>query len=172
MGLLDAYWRIIRDRNRIEILPTWLSGILQVTINPIVMLGRELQSRANRLVKDSKERADKAKRQAEKERILRQRQEERQRQFEEQKRQQRLAEEAATEAVRIGCTIFVTTVWVTTTHNSCRSLAQALQERLRHEEDLEKNNGVWWQERLVAVPLQAGVVEQLGIKRSTDKVIN
>lgn len=44
------------------------------------------------------------------------------------------------------------------------------QERLRHEEDLEHNNGVWWQERLTAVPLQANVVEQLGIKRSTDKV--
>ena len=44
------------------------------------------------------------------------------------------------------------------------------QERLRHEEDLERNNGVWWQERLMAVPLEANVVEQLGIKRSTDKV--
>ena len=45
-----------------------------------------------------------------------------------------------------------------------------VQERLRHEEDLERNNGVWWQERLLAVPLEANVVEQLGIKRSTDKV--
>ena len=66
------------------------------------MLGRELEGRANKLLRDSKERVDKAKRQAEKERILRQRQEDRQRQFEEQKRQQRLAEEAAAEAVS-GC---------------------------------------------------------------------
>lgn len=136
------------------------------------MLGRELESRANRLVKGSKERAEKAKRQAEKERILRQQQEERQRQFEEQKRQQRLAEEAAAEAVRLSCTVSVTTACVITTHTPsvyC-SYAQPLQERLRHEEDLERNSGVWWQERLVAVPLQAGIVEQLGIKRSTDKV--
>ncbi len=63
------------------------------------MLGRELEGRANKLVRESKERAEKAKRQAEKERILRQRQEDRQRLFEEQKRQQRLAEEAAVEAV-------------------------------------------------------------------------
>ncbi|KAL3156062.1 hypothetical protein ABBQ32_013050 [Trebouxia sp. C0010 RCD-2024] len=105
------------------------------------MLGRELENRANKLVRESKERAEKAKRQAEKERIVRQRQDERQRQFEEQKRQQRLAEEAAAEA-----------------------------ERLKHDEDLETNNGVWWQERLMAVPLEANVAEQLGIKRSTDKV--
>ena len=45
-----------------------------------------------------------------------------------------------------------------------------MQERLRHEEDLERNNGVWWQERLMAVLLENNVVEQLGIKRSTDKV--
>lgn len=45
-----------------------------------------------------------------------------------------------------------------------------MQEQLKHEADLEKNNGVWWQERLMAVPLQAGLVEQMGIKRSTDKV--
>ena len=63
------------------------------------MLGRELEGRANKLVRESKERAEKAKRQAEKERILRQRQEDRQKLFEEQKRQQRLAEEAAVEAV-------------------------------------------------------------------------
>ncbi|KAL3156060.1 hypothetical protein ABBQ32_013048 [Trebouxia sp. C0010 RCD-2024] len=105
------------------------------------MLGRELENRANKLVRESKERAEKAKRQAEKERIVRQRQDERQRQFEEQKRQQRLAEEAAAEA-----------------------------ERLKHDEDLETNNGVWWQERLMAVPLEANVAEQLGIKRSTDKI--
>lgn len=105
------------------------------------MLGRELEGRANKLLRESKERAEKAKRQAEKEKLLRQRQEERQRQFEEQKRQQRLAEQAAVEA-----------------------------ERAKHEEDLELNNGVWWQERLMAVPLPAAVVEQLGIKRSTDKV--
>lgn len=65
------------------------------------MLGRELEGRANKLVRESKERAEKAKRQAEKEKLLRQRQEERQRQFEEQKRQQRLAEQAAVEAVSI-----------------------------------------------------------------------
>lgn len=105
------------------------------------MLGRELEGRANKLVRESKERAEKAKRQAEKERILRQRQEDRQQLFEEHKRQQRLAEEAAVEA-----------------------------EQLKHEADLEKNNGVWWQERLMAVPLQAGLVEQMGIKRSTDKI--
>lgn len=63
------------------------------------MLGRELEGRANKLLRESKERAEKAKRQAEKEKLLRQRQEERQRQFEEQKRQQRLAEQAAVEAV-------------------------------------------------------------------------
>lgn len=63
------------------------------------MLGRELEGRANKLVRESKERAEKAKRQAEKERILRQRQEDRQRQFEEQKLRQRLAEEAAVETV-------------------------------------------------------------------------
>ena len=50
------------------------------------------------------------------------------------------------------------------------NLVLCVQERLRHEEDLERNNGVWWQERLMAVPLEANVVEQLGIKRSTDKV--
>lgn len=127
------------------------------------MIGRELEHRANKLVRESKERAEKAKRQAEKERILRQRQDDRQRQFEEQKKQQRLAEEAAVEAVSM-C------------NYDCRCavclpyLVYVAQERLRHEEDLEHNNGVWWQERLMAVPLQANVVEQLGIKRSTDKV--
>ena len=68
------------------------------------MLGRELEIRANKLVKESKERAEKAKRQAEKERILRQRQEDRQRQLDEQKRQQRIAEEAAAEAVSLAST--------------------------------------------------------------------
>lgn len=65
------------------------------------MLGRELDSRANKLVRESKERAEVAKRQADKEKILRARQEERRRQFEEQQRQQRLAEAAAIEAVSV-----------------------------------------------------------------------
>lgn len=65
------------------------------------MIGRELEHRAYKLVRESKERAEKAKRQAEKERILRQRQDDRQRQFEEQKKQQRLAEETAVEAVSV-----------------------------------------------------------------------
>ena len=130
------------------------------------MIGRELEHRANKLVRESKERAEKAKRQAEKERILRQRQDDRQRQFEEQKRQQRLAEEAAAEAVSVcngDCSSAVC-------YFALKILVYVAQERLRHEEDLEHNNGVWWQERLMAVPLQANVIEQLGIKRSTDKV--
>ena len=129
------------------------------------MIGRELEHRANKLVRESKERAEKAKRQAEKERILRQRQDDRQRQFEEQKRQQRLAEEAAVEAVSVcnaDCSMLPDL--------ALKILVYVAQERLRHEEDLEHNNGVWWQERLMAVPLQADVIEQLGIKRSTDKV--
>ena len=65
------------------------------------MLGRELEGRANKLVRESKERAEKARRQAEKERILRQRQEDRQKEFDEQKRQQRLVDEAAAEAVSV-----------------------------------------------------------------------
>ena len=77
------------------------------------MLGRELENRANKLVRESKERAEKAKRQAEKERILRQRQDERQRQLEEQKRQQRLAEEAAIEAVSVCMDDCSTAMWVT-----------------------------------------------------------
>lgn len=127
------------------------------------MLGRELENRANKLVRESKERAEKAKRQAEKERIVRQRQDERQRQFEEQKRQQRLAEEAAAEAVSIYS-------YVCITEALCLNSTFVAQERLKHDEDLETNNGVWWQERLMAVPLEANVAEQLGIKRSTDKV--
>ena len=64
------------------------------------MLGRELEGRANKLVRESKERAEKARRQAEKERILKARQEERKRQHEEQQHQLRVAEAAAFEAVR------------------------------------------------------------------------
>ena len=78
----------------------------------IAMLGRELENRANKLVRESKERAEKAKRQAEKERILRQRQDERQRQFEEQRSQQRLAEEAAVEAVSVCIDVCSTAVYL------------------------------------------------------------
>ena len=64
------------------------------------MLGRELEGRANKLVRESKERAEKARRQAEKERILKARQDERLRLHEEQQQQQRLQVAAAIESVR------------------------------------------------------------------------
>jgi hypothetical protein len=43
------------------------------------------------------------------------------------------------------------------------------QERLRHEELVEGNNGVWWRAQLRAVPLAEGAAAQKGIKRGADK---
>lgn len=44
-----------------------------------------------------------------------------------------------------------------------------LQERLRHEEEVEVNNGVWWQASLSVVPADEGATRSKGIKRGADK---
>ena len=55
--------------------------------------------------------------------------------------------------------------------DSCVSALVALsQERLKHEEALEANNGVWWSARLRVLPLDEGAAAQKGIKRGADKV--
>lgn len=46
-----------------------------------------------------------------------------------------------------------------------------LQERLKHEEAVEANNGVWWKDRLRVVPIDEAAAVQKGIKRGADKVI-
>ena len=43
------------------------------------------------------------------------------------------------------------------------------QERLRHEEELEVNNGVWWQAALSVVPADDSAASAKGIKRALDK---
>lgn len=45
----------------------------------------------------------------------------------------------------------------------------ARQERLRHEEELEVNNGVWWQASLSVVPADDSAATSKGIKRALDK---
>ena len=47
---------------------------------------------------------------------------------------------------------------------------QALQVRLKHEEALEHNNGVWWRGTLLVLPLDGEAIRQRGIKRGADKV--
>ena len=45
-----------------------------------------------------------------------------------------------------------------------------MQERLRHEEEVEVNNGVWWQAALSVVPADDSAASSKGIKRALDKV--
>lgn len=45
-----------------------------------------------------------------------------------------------------------------------------MQERLKHEEAVESNNGVWWSARLRVLPLNDNAAAQKGIKRGADKV--
>ena len=47
-----------------------------------------------------------------------------------------------------------------------------MQERLKHEEAIEVNNGVWWSARLRVVPLSEDTASLKGIKRGADKVHN
>ncbi len=49
------------------------------------------------------------------------------------------------------------------------STCSTLQERLRHEEEVEVNNGVWWQASLLVVPADEGATRSKGIKRGADK---
>lgn len=44
------------------------------------------------------------------------------------------------------------------------------QERLRHEEEVEANNGVWWAADLIAVPYDEDETRERGIKRGAGKV--
>ena len=45
-----------------------------------------------------------------------------------------------------------------------------MQERLQHEEEVTYNNGVWWSESLLAVPISDQAAAERGIKRGADKV--
>jgi hypothetical protein len=44
-----------------------------------------------------------------------------------------------------------------------------IQERLKHEEAVEANNGVWWSGRLRVVAIDEEAAAQKGIKRGSDK---
>ena len=45
-----------------------------------------------------------------------------------------------------------------------------LQERLRHEEEIEHNNGVWMRQELQAVAAPEDAARTKGIRRGVDKV--
>ncbi|KAK9833421.1 hypothetical protein WJX81_003671 [Elliptochloris bilobata] len=106
------------------------------------MLSGELASRMRKLEREQQARLEKLRAREEKERLVAQRQAERERAREEEIRQRRLAQEAAREA-----------------------------ERLWHEEELQVNNGVWWQAALSVVPADEGAARSKGIKRGADKVL-
>ena len=48
--------------------------------------------------------------------------------------------------------------------------SHAVQERRRHEAEVEANNGVFWRAQLLAVPAPEGIASDKGIKRAADKV--
>lgn len=45
-----------------------------------------------------------------------------------------------------------------------------MQERLRHEQEVLANNGVWWTADLIAVPYDEDETRERGIKRGAGKV--
>ena len=64
--------------------------------------------------------------------------------------------------------VWVTPAWALTMLTRHNPLL-AHQERLKHEELVEANNGVWWSAQLHAVPLAEDAARQKGIKRGADK---
>lgn len=107
------------------------------------MLGNlDLQASKKRLEDRAKAHSEKARREAEKERILKERQSARQQAVEEEKRQRRLAQLKAEE-----------------------------EERAKYEEALERNNGVFYHAKLMAVPAPDSIAADKGIKRAADKIL-
>ena len=83
-----------------------------------------------------------------------------------------LPSNAATARPSHPCTRFPTTKlsWQEMSGTFCNQvLGSSVQERLRHEEDLEVNNGVWWQASLSVVPADDSAASSKGIKRALDK---
>lgn len=53
----------------------------------------------------------------------------------------------------------------------CSTALDPLQERQQHEDELEYNQGVWWQRKLSAGLIQTESAAAKGIKRLDDKVV-
>lgn len=106
------------------------------------MLQGELERYTKRLEQRVKHDTEVAKRKAEKERILAERQFSR-----------KVAQEQAAAQKRL------------------QSLERAEEERIAHESELEQNNGVVWRNSLVAVPVPDSIVQNKGIKRAADKIL-
>ena len=131
------------------------------------MLSGELASRKKNLEREQRQRAEAAQRRAERERAAQDRVRKQREAHEEELRQRRVAEQAAAEAVSEA---------VVAPCPCCPHVCFVLektfatpQERLRHEEAIEANNGVWWSAQLRAVPLDENAASQKGIWRGADK---
>lgn len=61
-------------------------------------------------------------------------------------------------------------VWTLNTAEWAPASASQSQERRRHEEELEANNGVFYRATLTAVPAPESIAADKGIRRAADKV--
>ena len=83
-----------------------------------------------------------------------------------------LPSNAATARPSHPCTRFPTTKlsWQEMSGTFCdQNFGSSVQERLRHEEEMEVNNGVWWQAALSIAPADYSAASSKGIKRALDK---